>query len=51
MAVGWLSIPLETVGESKANRITKVAKLAIHAVATTERIHLELIEGGYVKEG
>jgi hypothetical protein len=51
MAVSWLGIPLEISGESKANRTAMVAKLPIHAVATIERIHLELIEGGYVKGG
>jgi hypothetical protein len=51
MAVSWLSIPVEIVGETKASIMTKVAKIPVHAVATIESIHLELMESGYVKGG
>jgi hypothetical protein len=49
MAVGWLGIPLDVFGEFKASKMPMVVKVPIHAVATIESIHLELMEGGYVK--
>jgi len=49
--VNWLSIPLEYVGEPKANRMTPAVRLPTHTVATIESIHLELVERECVKEG
>jgi hypothetical protein len=51
MAVSWLGIPLDIVGEFKAYKMPEVGKLPIHAMTTIKSIHFELMEGGYVKGG